>query len=377
MHCHYFDVGACRSCTNLTVPYDEQLTRKQTSVEHALAARVAPEAWLSPAASRPTAFRNKVKLAVDGHVDAPTLGLALPGRPAVDLRECPIQERPIWDVVPDLAGFITYARLMPYDVDARTGELKFVIVTTNTDGELLVRFVVRTNDGVDRLSAALPALTDRLPQIVAVSANIHPEHKAVVEGDVEIALTPTQTLRAPIGDVTLHLQHRSFFQTNTDVAAALYRQARAWADDVDARQVLDLYCGVGGFALHLADGTRRVHGVEIEPSAIDSARRSATEAGSDATVTFDVGDASTLVMPEHDVPDLVVVNPPRRGIEALADALERSCVAHVIYSSCNPTSLAADLAAMPSFDVRAARLFDMFPHTNHAEVAALLSRRPA
>ena len=62
----------------------------------------------------------------------------------------PIQERPIWDVVPDLAGFITYARLMPYDVDARTGELKFVIVTTNTDGELLVRFVVRTNDGVDR-----------------------------------------------------------------------------------------------------------------------------------------------------------------------------------------------------------------------------------
>ena len=65
------------------------------------------------------------------------------------------------------------------------------------------------------------------------------------------------------------------------------------------------------------------------------------------------------------------------GIEALADALERSCVAHVIYSSCNPTSLAADLAAMPSFDVRAARLFDMFPHTNHAEVAALLSRRPA
>ncbi|WP_281711113.1 methyltransferase domain-containing protein [Dermacoccus nishinomiyaensis] len=377
MHCHYFDVGACRSCTNLTVPYDEQLTRKQTSVEHTLAARVAPEAWLSPAASRPTAFRNKVKLAVGGHVDAPTLGLALPGRPAVDLRECPIQERPIWDVVPDLAGFITYARLMPYDVDARTGELKFVIVTTNTDGELLVRFVVRTNDGVDRLSAALPALTDRLPQIVAVSANIHPEHKAVVEGDVEIALTPRQTLRAPIGDVTLHLQHRSFFQTNTDVAAALYRQARAWADDVDARQVLDLYCGVGGFALHLADGTRRVHGVEIEPSAIDSARRSATEAGSDATVTFDVGDASTLVMPEHDVPDLVVVNPPRRGIEALADALERSCVAHVIYSSCNPTSLAADLAAMPSFDVRAARLFDMFPHTNHAEVAALLSRRPA
>lgn len=351
--------------------------RKQTSVEHTLAARVAPEAWLSPGASRPAAFRNKVKLAVGGHVDAPTLGLALPGRPAVDLRECPIQERPIWDVVPDLAGFITYARLMPYDVDARTGELKFVIVTTNTDGELLVRFVVRTNDGVDRLSAALPALTDRLPQIVAVSANIHPQHKAVVEGDVEIALTPTQTLRAAVGDATLHLQHRSFFQTNTDVAAALYRQARAWTDDVDARQVLDLYCGVGGFALHLADRTRRVHGVEIEPSAIDSARRSAADAGLEASVTFDVGDASTLVMPEHDVPDLVVVNPPRRGIEALSDALERSCVAHVIYSSCNPTSLAADLAAMPSFDVRAARLFDMFPHTNHAEVAALLSRRPA
>lgn len=377
MHCHYFEVGACRSCTHLEIPYDEQLVRKQAVVERTLAAHVPTEAWLSPAASRPAAFRNKVKLAVGGSVEAPTLGLALLGRLPVDLRECPIQERPIWDVVPDLAGFITYAGLAPYDVDARTGELKFVIVTTNADGKLLVRFVVRTDDAVDRLRAALPALTARLPQIVAVSANIHPEHKAVVEGDVEIALTPTQTLRAPVGDVTLHLQHRSFFQTNTDVAAALYRQARAWADEVDARQVLDLYCGVGGFALHLADGTRRVHGVEIEPSAIDSARRSAADAGMEASVTFDVGDASILVMPEHDAPDLVVVNPPRRGIEALAGALERSSVAHVIYSSCNPTSLAGDLSAMRSFDVRAARLFDMFPHTDHAEVAVLLSRRPA
>ena len=182
-------------------------------------------------------------------------------------------------------------------------------------------------------------------------------------------------VRAPIGDVTLHLQHRSFFQTNTDVAAALYRQARAWADDVDARQVLDLYCGVGGFALHLADGTRRVHGVEIEPSAIDSARRSAADAGLEASVTFGVGDASTLVMPEHDVPDLVVVNPPRRGIGPdLCGAIEAARPDHVIYSSCNAASLAGDLAALPGYTVRQARVFDMFPQTRHHEVLVLLER---
>lgn len=173
-----------------------------------------------------------------------------------------------------------------------------------------------------------------------------------------------------VGPLTLHLRPRSFFQTSTRVAEALYAQAGAWVRDVGARSMLDLYCGVGGFALTAAlAGAERVTGVEVSADAIAAARLSAQEAG--VTADFRAGDAEAEVSSGH---DLVVVNPPRRGIGILAEALEQGGPGHVIYSSCNPASLAADLRRMPRYEVAAARLFDMFPQTRHVEVAALLTR---
>jgi 23S rRNA (uracil747-C5)-methyltransferase len=190
-----------------------------------------------------------------------------------------------------------------------------------------------------------------------------------------------------VNDVTLLLRPNSFFQTNTEVAAGLYRQARDWVAETAPSSLVDLYCGVGGFALHCAgqhDGVRReVRGIEVSEQAVQSARlgadhlrRAHPDLGS---LVFQVGDATqavdaTLGAPSA-TPDLVIVNPPRRGVGAdLSGWLEASGVRHAIYSSCNVDSLARDLAAMPSFVVRGARLFDMFPQTNHHEVVVLLER---
>jgi 23S rRNA (uracil747-C5)-methyltransferase len=191
----------------------------------------------------------------------------------------------------------------------------------------------------------------------------------------------------PVNDITLHLRPNSFFQTNTAVAAGLYRQAREWAHEVDPDAVLDLYCGVGGFALHLADGVagalRQVLGVEVSPEAVRSAELSAqrlrTTSPGGADVEFRAGDATDVAALYPDVlgagTSMVVVNPPRRGIgPELAAWIERSGADHVTYSSCNVDSLARDLAGLPSYTARRARLFDMFPQTSHHEVIVLLER---
>jgi 23S rRNA (uracil747-C5)-methyltransferase len=116
-----------------------------------------------------------------------------------------------------------------------------------------------------------------------------------------------------------------------------------------------------------------VRGVETSAEAVTSARLSAAEAGL-TEVTFDVGDAGAVVG-RPDVPELVVVNPPRRGIAPELSAwLESSGVPSVVYSSCHAESLARDLARMPSLRPRRIRLLDMFPHTWHGEVAVLLER---
>ncbi|MFB2596224.1 23S rRNA (uracil(747)-C(5))-methyltransferase RlmC [Herbiconiux sp. P17] len=373
MQCSYFDAGLCRSCTQMGQPYAEQLAVKDARCRELLAG-FGPIAWLPPVASAESGYRNKAKMVVGGTVDRPTLGI-LDGRgQGVDLQGCGILMPGILDALPTLAAFITRAGLTPYDVPNRRGEAKYVLVTEAPSGELMVRFVVRSDTSVERVRMHLAWLRAELPRVAVVSVNLLPEHKAVVEGDREIVLTGRETLTMQLGDVALHLRPQSFFQTNTAVAEQLYAQARHWVDEAAPASVWDLYCGVGGFALHVAAPGRRVVGVETSADAVASAQLSALEAGL-ADVTFAVGDA-TAFLGEGVSPELVIVNPPRRGIgPGLAARLDASGARTVVYSSCNPVTLAKDLEAMPSFVVRRARVLDMFPQTTHLEVITLLERR--
>ncbi|UNX56659.1 23S rRNA (uracil(747)-C(5))-methyltransferase RlmC (plasmid) [Georgenia sp. TF02-10] len=380
LDCRYWDAGVCRSCAWLGRSYDEQLAAKQEAVR-ALVDRPGLT-WLPPVASRPEGFRNKAKMVVGGTAAEPTLGILGPDG-GVDLRHCALHTPGIVAALPVLAGFVERAGLQPYDVGSslpvgRRGELKHLLVTESPDGELMVRWVLRSTADLARVEKHLPWLRAALPQVRVVTVNVQPEHRAVLEGDREVVLTDEATLPMRVDGVTLHLGPRSFFQTNTEVAAALYRQARAWVDELAPATVGDLYCGVGGFALHLAAPGRRVTGVEISADAVAAAARGRDDLGlSPEQVRFVVGDATSYDL--GDPPGLVVVNPPRRGLGGdLAGWLERSGVPHLIYSSCNPTTLARDLAAMPSYRPVRARVLDMFPQTSHLEVLVLLTRtRPA
>jgi 23S rRNA (uracil747-C5)-methyltransferase len=376
MDCSYYDAGRCRSCTLLDVPYGTQLADKDRLARELLAPFGDADSldWLPPVASSPSGYRNKAKMVVGGTVDAPTIGILDEAGRGVDLRECGICAPGVRAALPVLARFVTRTRLVPYSVPDRRGELKYVLVTVSPDDELMIRFVLRDESAVARIRRGLPALLEELPNARVVSANLQPDHKAVVEGDREIVLTADSSLVMRLGGVGLRLRPQSFFQTNTAVAQQLYAQVAEWVDDVSPANVWDLYCGVGGFALHVAAPGRRVVGVETSKEAVRSARATAAAAGL-PQVAFRAQDATAFALGAAAAPELVIVNPPRRGIGAdLSGWLERSGGRHVVYSSCNPASLAKDLARMPSYRVRAGRVLDMFPQTGHMEVAVLLER---
>ncbi|GAB4012151.1 23S rRNA (uracil(747)-C(5))-methyltransferase RlmC [Nocardioides ultimimeridianus] len=367
LDCRHFAVGECRSCAWLGQPYAEQLAAKDRAVRSVVDAGE----WLPPQASAFAGFRNKAKLVVTGTADAPVLGILGPDGDGVDLRDCGLYPATLQAVLPVLAAFVGRAGLAPYSVRERTGELKHLLVTESPDGELMVRFVLRSTEAEARIRKHLPGLLADLPRLRVVTVNIQPAHAAVLEGEREIVLTEADTLPMRVGDLTLHLRPRSFFQTNTAVAAALYRRAAGWIDEVAPASVWDLYCGVGGFALHAAAPGRDVVGIEISADAIASAERSRDEAGLPGRVRFEVGDA-TAYAAGRPAPDLVVVNPPRRGLGTLAADLEALAPRHVLYSSCNPETLARDLAVMGGYRAVRGQLFDMFPQTGHAEVLVLL-----
>lgn len=376
MRCDYYDAGTCRSCALLPVPYPDQLRRTQERVAEALSG--IDLRWLPPVASAESGFRNKAKMVAGGTVAAPTLGILGPDRHGVDLIECGLHSPGLQRALPILTRFVTTAGLTPYSVPQRRGELKYVLATESPEGTLMVRWVLRSTEAVGRIRKHLPALRAELPALEVASVNLQPEHKAVVEGPEEQYLTEQQTLRMTVNGIGLRLRPQGFFQTNTAVAAELYRHARDLVAEVDPATVWDLYCGVGGFGLHLARPGRRVVGVESSAAAVDAARATADELGLEGTAWV-AQDATEFALGAlgrgEEVPDLVVVNPPRRGIGAeLAGWLEDSGVRHVVYSSCHAASLARDLAAMPSLRPVSGRVLDMFPHTDHHEVLVLLRR---
>lgn len=412
MLCQLHDASLCRSCPNLDLPLVQQLQLKQSAVQATLAGQVEARAWLEPFASAPSHFRNKAKLAVSGTTHAPVLGLVDRFDNGTDLTSCPLHVNEIKAALPSLTRAITRMGLQPYSIVKRRGELKHVLVTASANGQLMVRFVLRSTAQLPAIRKGAPRLQSELPGLRVLSVNIQPRPAAILEGEREIVLSQDSTLDMPLylpelgadgvvvnnkkSVLPLVLPPQSFFQTNSDVAAGLYAQARAWARDYaggqagaltgesgaggahpDATQssqsIWDLYCGVGGFALALAQPGAQVLGVEVSALAIDGARAAAAQLGlTSPQVRFEAGDASVLdasgQVYGHDKPDLLVVNPPRRGIGELAASIEDSGIQRVLYSSCNPASLAKDLEVMSSYRIRRARLFDMFPHTNHAEV---------
>jgi len=376
MNCDYFDAGICRSCTLLETPYAVQLAQKQEEAR-SLLSPFGEVQWLQPLASNEESFRNKAKIVVGGSADQPTLGIIDRAGRGVDLRRCNLYDPAITAALPVLDELIRAASLTPYNIPKRKGELKNILVTVSANGELMIRFVLRSKKLIVPIRSRLHWLYERLPNLAVVSVNLLREHVALVEGPEEIILSERTTLPMQVNDLTLHLRPQSFFQTNTEIAAGLYRQGQEWVRQASPASLWDLYCGVGGFALHVAQvlpASSEVTGIELSSEAIESARRTVAEYRL-ANLEFLAGDATEFALQQATVPEMVVVNPPRRGIgHELATWIEESGIETFIYSSCNAKSLAKDLESMPSLKPVKARLVDMFPHTTHYETIVLLQR---
>lgn len=367
--CDYAASRWCTSCPRIDQSYTEQLAAKQARTAAVLADTIAPERWLDPVGSAVGGFRTRVKIAVGGSYSDPQLGFVDAGGQVRDIRRCPIQDSAITEVLPKLAAFITTARIHPYDIHTRRGELKYLLITATGAG-LMVRFVLRSTEAEARIRKYLSTL---LTDCAVVTLNILPDHKAVTEGPREIVLTDTPYLAMPLSTRQLTIAPQSFTQTNTEVADQLYRAVAAAADICGPESVYDLYCGVGGFALHLARPGRNITGVELSPTAIDAARQSAAGLPAGCEVVFVADDALSWARQQPPA-DLVVVNPPRRGIGSDLAAYLNRTAGTVIYSSCYPLSLARDLAELSEFQVLSAQIFDMFPHTSHVETVCVLAR---
>lgn len=373
MHCALYDAGRCRSCQWLELPLTQQLADKMANLRELLAGHPAAR-WLAPVSGPETAFRNKAKMVVSGSVERPLLGMLHRDGTPEDLTDCPLYPPSFEPVFAALKPFIARAGLTPYNVARKRGELKYLLLTESQQGGMMLRFVLRSAAKLEQLRAALPWLQQQLPQLKVITANIQPVHMAIMEGEQEIFLSDQQALAENFNGVPLWIRPQSFFQTNPTVASQLYATARDWVRELPVNHMWDLFCGVGGFGLHCATPQMRLTGIEIASEAIACAKQSAAQLGL-TNLHFQALDSTQFATHEDDIPQLVLVNPPRRGIGAeLCDYLSRMAPPYIIYSSCNARTMAADIDRLQGYRLERVQLFDMFPHTAHYEVLTLLVR---
>ncbi|MGR5450840.1 23S rRNA (uracil(747)-C(5))-methyltransferase RlmC [Vibrio sp. PNB22_3_1] len=375
MRCEFFAQQRCASCKNSDIPYSLQVEQKDARLR-AMFAPFSPKQWLTPVLSHKTQFRNKAKMVALGAAHQPTLGIenVQDGSP-LSLVNCPLYPDETQQFLSYLQDWIRVAGIPPYNKVKKKGELKFVLLTrAQNSGEFMLRFVMRSDSALERVRVNLPRLQQAFPNVTVVTVNIQPVHMARLEGEEEIFLTQQQSLLERLNHVPLVIRPKSFFQTNPQVAEKLYATAQQWVAEIRPKTMWDLFCGVGGFGLHCASEHTSVTGIEIEAEAIASAKRSAAMMGIE-NLDFAALDSGSFSQSQEKMPELILVNPPRRGLGAsLAEQLELSGPKYVIYSSCNPETMAKDLLVMSNYKILRCQWFDMFPHTDHTEAMMLLER---
>lgn len=275
--------------------------------------------------------------------------------------------------------------LDPYSTRTHEGFWRFLVVREGVHtGQRMVNLITCTaaagsagRQAVDRVAEALRS---RGPRITSLLHGTTDRLSAVAVCDEVRTLDGEPIIREKILDLTFEIGPNTFFQTNTRGAEALFLEAIARGHFTENDTVWDLYCGVGALTLPIAGRVRRVAGMELVPESIAAARRNAGLNGV-RNAEFFAGDIRALLADPSLAgslrPDAVVLDPPRDGIHPdVARALIDLAPPRIVYVSCNPATLARDLALLVAggYGLDPVRPVDMFPHTAHVECVASLAR---
>ncbi|NCN28143.1 23S rRNA (uracil(1939)-C(5))-methyltransferase RlmD [bacterium] len=381
LSCKYYTQNVCRSCSWLQKTQSIQIQEKEAILRHSLAF-LGDFQLLESSRSELQAFRNRTKWIVTGSIEKAIIGIA--GKENLDegsdLIDCPILHPKIIELTKALTPLIAKYKLTPYSIGNRTGELKGLIVFYSPlSEELYLRFVLRSTESVSRINKLVSSLQKQFSGLKSVSANIQPIPQAILEGEKEIFFSEqrfvTHVLPTDHGQIALKLSPRAFVQSNAECANKLYQRASEWIKVARPKRMLELYCGQGAFSFYSAPHAEEILGIELNTEAVSVANETAKEHGFN-NMRFLAADAS-LVSKEifKFAADLILVNPPRRGLAQSAIDILTAKPKDFIYSSCSHESLATDLKLFKeNYTVVKAQIFDMFPHTAHFETLIWLRR---
>ena len=378
--------GPCGGCSLRHLDYAAELRAKQESVLDAFRRIGGLEVPVldilpSPEVDR---YRNKVQFPVGVDKNgAPCIGFYA-GRThrIVPCPDCKLQPGLLNEIGNALCAFFAQQGIRPYDEQIGKGLVRHIFLRRGAHSGQIMVCLVCTRAKLPHAEQLCTVLREQFPAISTILLNVNAKNTNVILGSENHILYGPGYIEDSLCGVPVRLGPLSFYQVNTLAAERLYGVAAQYAQLAPDDTLLDLYCGMGTIGLSMADQCRELIGVEIVPEAIESAKANAARMGEAVAAKSrffcaDAGQAATQLAAEGLHPDIVMLDPPRKGCdEATLSAVVRMAPRRVVYVSCNPATAARDAAWLEKNGYHAEKVqpVDLFPRTKHVEAVLLLTK---
>ena len=374
--CPYFP--RCGGCTYRHMSYEEELRLKRQRVQDNLAriggSAVAVEEILGAADT--LRYRNKAQYPVskDGRVGF----YRARTHEVIECEQCLLVKSEADAAAEALREYMRRCRVAGYDEKTGRGLVRHLYVRSNAAGESLVCVLVNGNR-LPQEEALVALLRDACPKCRGIVLGTNTKKGNAILGDRYRTLWGEDRLEDTLCGKRFRLSVPSFYQVNRAQAERLYAKAIEFANLTGQETVLDLYCGAGTITLALSDHAKKVLGAEIVPEAIDDARENAVRNGVKNAEFFcgDASDVAKKLAQEHLRPDVITVDPPRKGLAPdVVESIAAMQPERVVYVSCDSATMARDVKRFADLGYTAARAaaVDMFPRADHIETVCLLSK---
>ena len=379
--CPYFP--RCGGCALRHMDYEQELALKQAHVQSCLT-RIGGQtisALPITGAAQTDGYRNKVQFPVQEQDGRPVAGF-FSGKThrVIPVRHCRIQPDCADAIRGAVLAWMEQYHIRAYDEQTHTGYIRHIYIRFGAESGQILVCIVANCAQLPKKKQLVAALLAAEPGITTIVISPNTKKGNTVLGTEFHPLYGDGTITDTLCGLQFRLSAPAFYQVNHAQAERLYEKAVQLAGLTGNETVLDLYCGTGTITLCLARHAKKAIGVEIVPQAIEDAKFNAAQNGMENAEFFcmDAGQAAKMLADRRTRPDVIVVDPPRKGVSAdVIEAISAMAPQRVVYVSCDPATLARDLKLLTAagYTLQTVEAFDLFPRCAHVETVVLLSQK--
>lgn len=372
----------CGGCQLQHLRYDQQLKEKRDIVIQSLERHT--KLKVDDLVIRDTIgmedpwnYRNKSQFQVgscDGKVLAGLYGIN--SHKLINIQQCAVQHPLTNKATESVKRILQELNISIYNEKTRKGIVRTIVARVGIQtGELQIVLITSQKE-LPKKNILVEKIKTHVPEVKSIVQNVNGQKTSLIFGDESVTLEGNDYIQETLGDLQFELSARTFFQLNPEQTIRLYNEVKDAAGLTGSEKVVDAYCGVGTIGLWVADKAGEIRGMDVIRESIEDAKKNAARHGINHA-KYEVGKAEE-VMPkwakEGWKPDVVIVDPPRTGLDQqLLKTILQVKPKKVVYVSCNPSTLAKDIAVLsPKYKVEFMQPFDMFPQTAHVEVVTKL-----